>query len=106
MQVLLRWALQHGCLVIPKSTKPKHLRLYTEQALLGLEPPPQPPPVAATAPAAPAAKKARRGTGRRASASPDPDASSGAWHLSAEQMALLDAMEDGTKYRWDPKDIV
>ena len=34
MQVLLRWGLQQGCAVIPKTTHEEYLRQYTEAKLL------------------------------------------------------------------------
>ena len=34
MQVLLRWGLQQGCAVIPKTTHEGHLSQYTEAELL------------------------------------------------------------------------
>ena len=34
MQVLLRWGLQQGCAVIPKTTHEEYLRQYTEAELL------------------------------------------------------------------------
>ena len=34
-QVLLRWGLQHGCAVIPKSVNPTRVRDFAPGALLG-----------------------------------------------------------------------
>ncbi|KXZ40960.1 hypothetical protein GPECTOR_1135g407 [Gonium pectorale] len=36
-QVLLRWALQEGCAVIPKSVRPERLADWSEAALLGAD---------------------------------------------------------------------
>lgn len=33
-QVLLRWALQQGCAVIPKSVHPQYIQQYSPQQLL------------------------------------------------------------------------
>lgn len=63
LQVLLRWGLQQGCAVIPKSVHPDRIQQASPDQLLG-------------------------------------------WELSAEDMAALDALEDGTKFCWDASRIL
>jgi 2,5-diketo-D-gluconate reductase A len=63
-QVLLRWGLEQGCAVIPKSVDPERVREFAPDALLA------------------------------------------GWELSAGQMEALAALEDGTKFCWDPSDIL
>lgn len=37
LQVLLRWGLESGCAVIPKSVRPERIQQYSENRLLGWE---------------------------------------------------------------------
>lgn len=62
-QVLLRWGLQQGCAVIPKSVSPERIQQASPDQLLS-------------------------------------------WELSADDMAALDALEDGTKFCWDASKIL
>ncbi|EIE24217.1 Aldo/keto reductase [Coccomyxa subellipsoidea C-169] len=61
-QVLLRWGLQQGCAVIPKTVHEKYVEQYSEEALLS-------------------------------------------WQLSDDDMELLNVLEDGHKYCWNPAPI-
>jgi len=62
LQVLLRWGLQQGCAVIPKSVHPERIQQASPRQLLG-------------------------------------------WQLGDDDMAALNALEDGTKYCWDASRI-
>ena len=62
VQVLLRWALQKGCAVIPKAAAPEHIQANAPSQLLS-------------------------------------------WELTAEHMQVLDSLEDGHKYNWDPSAV-
>eukprot|EP00199_Chlamydomonas_sp_CCMP681_P006956 CAMPEP_0119105370 /NCGR_PEP_ID=MMETSP1180-20130426/3348_1 /TAXON_ID=3052 ORGANISM="Chlamydomonas cf sp, Strain CCMP681" /NCGR_SAMPLE_ID=MMETSP1180 /ASSEMBLY_ACC=CAM_ASM_000741 /LENGTH=290 /DNA_ID=CAMNT_0007090399 /DNA_START=67 /DNA_END=939 /DNA_ORIENTATION=- len=64
-QVLLRWSLQHGLVVLPKSISPARIVEWSDEQLMSAE-----------------------------------------WGLGVAQMSALDALDDGWKYCWDPKDVV
>jgi diketogulonate reductase-like aldo/keto reductase len=63
LQVLLRWGLQQGCAVLPKSVRQERIAEFAPDKLLS-------------------------------------------WELSPEDMDALAALEDGSKFCWDPKDVV